>query len=80
MLKLIERAAAQGLTRADLRREAKSVRGTATAARKKPYVFKFRAPDKTYSLALSFRQSTVDRGDLIRALEGILTDLRNAKD
>jgi hypothetical protein len=30
-------------------------------------------------LALSFRQSTVDRDDLIRALENILTDLRNAK-
>ena len=49
-------------------------------ARRKPYVFKFRAPDKTYSLALSFRQSSVERTDLIQALEAILTDLKNAKD
>jgi ParB family transcriptional regulator, chromosome partitioning protein len=80
MLGLLERAASEGLSRADLRREGKSARKTAgSSARKKPYVFKFRAPDKTYSLALSFRQSTVDREDLIRALENILTDLRNAK-
>ena len=80
MLALLERAASEGLTRQDLRREGKSVRkGASGGGRKKPYVFKFRAPDKTYSLALSFRQSTVDRDDLIRALENILTDLRNAK-
>ncbi len=80
MLSLLERAASEGLTREELRREGKSSRkSSAATARKKPYVFKFRAPDKTYSLALSFRQSTVDRDDLIRALENILTDLRSAK-
>ena len=35
-----------------------------------------KAPDKTYSLSLSFRQSEVDRDDLIRALEQILGELR----
>lgn len=78
MLSTLERAAGAGLTRADLRREGKA-RAKGGSGRRKPYVFKFRAPDKTYSLALSFRQSTVDRDDLIRALEAILTDLRNAQ-
>lgn len=46
--------------------------------RRKPYVFKFRSADRSYSMALQFRQSTVDRVDLIRALESILTDLKKA--
>jgi ParB family transcriptional regulator, chromosome partitioning protein len=44
--------------------------------RRKPYTFKFRAPDKTYTLSLAFRQSEVDRHDLVRALEQILAELR----
>lgn len=49
-------------------------------ARRAPYVFKFRSPDRKYSLALQFRQSEVDRADLIRALESVLEDLRQATD
>lgn len=77
MMKLLDRVAAQGLSRDDLRRETRKDRAS---GKRKPYTFRFRSPDKTYSLALTFRQSTVDRGDLIRALEGILSDLRKAKD
>ncbi len=80
MLSLLERASTEGLTRADLRRETRGQKSApAGGGRRKPYVFKFKAPDKTYSLAMSFRQSTVDRGDLIRALESILEDLRKAE-
>jgi ParB family chromosome partitioning protein len=77
MIRLVEEVASRGLNRDDLRRRLrrdKSGRG----GRRKPYTFKFRAPDKSYSLALTFRQSEVERTDLIRALEQILTDLRNA--
>jgi ParB family chromosome partitioning protein len=75
---LLERVARQGLSRDDLRRETRTT--TASKGKRKPYTFKFRAPDKSYNLALTFRQSTVERSDLIRALEQILIDLRNAPD
>ena len=78
MLQTLERISSQGLTRDDLRQRVKKAK--AGGGRRKPYVFKFRAPDRTYSLALSFRQSEVDRGDLIRALQAILDDLRSARD
>jgi ParB family transcriptional regulator, chromosome partitioning protein len=75
MLRLLEEVSRLGLNRDDLRRRMRN-RDRGGPRRKKPYVFKFRAPDRTYSLSLSFRQSEVDRGDLIRALESILNDLR----
>jgi len=75
MIGLLEEVAMRGLNRDDLRRR---LRKEAGRGRRRPYTFKFRAPDKTYSLSVTFRQSEVDRGDLIRALEQILEDLRNA--
>lgn len=74
---LLEKVAEQGLSRDDLR---KRTRGRGRSARRQPYVFKFRSPDRTYSLALSFRQSTVAKTDLIKALEQILDQLRTGKD
>lgn len=76
---LLARAARQGLNRDDLRSElrkaAKSGRG---ATRKRPFAFKFRSPDKSFQLQLQFRQSTVEKSDLIRALEQILAEIRNS--
>lgn len=77
MLALLDRVAQQGLSRDDLRRE---TRGKPSAKARRPYVFKFKAPDKKYSLALSFRQSTVERQDLIEALQSILEELKKASD
>lgn len=73
MLAMLDRVASQGLTRDDLRKE-----GRKPGGRRKPYVFKFRAPSKNYSLAMTFRQSEVDRTDLIAALEEILGQLRQS--
>ena len=82
MLGLIAESALRGSGRDDLRRAArKGGQGKSQgrgAARKKPYTFKFRAPDKRYALSLSFRQSTVEKKDLISALESILAELRDA--
>lgn len=75
MIRLLEQIAAQGLSRDDVRRQKRRTRGR--TGRRKPYVFRFRAPDKSYNLTVSFRQATVDRGDLVRALESILTNLRS---
>jgi ParB family chromosome partitioning protein len=78
MIALLERVSQQGLSRDDLRREQRGKE--AGGKRRQPYVFKFRAADKSYNLALTFRQSTVERTDLIKALEQILGDLRAAEE
>jgi ParB family chromosome partitioning protein len=83
MKALLDRVGRQGLTRDDVRRDTREAAGGSkarAAGRRKPYTFKFRAPDQRYSLQMTFRQSTVDKGDLIRALEQILEDLRNSKE
>ena len=51
----------------------------AKGGRRRPYVFRFKAPDKTFNLSLTFRQSTVDKADLVRALEQILKQLKSEK-
>jgi ParB family chromosome partitioning protein len=76
MIELLEEVARRGLNRDDLRQRLRRGDKGGKSGRRKPYVFRFKAPDRTFSLALSFRQSEVDRDDLIRALEQILTDLR----
>lgn len=76
MKALLERVAAQGLSRDDLRKAAR----TPASKRRRPYVFKFRAPDRKYALQLTFRQSEVEKSDLIRALEQILDELRSARE
>lgn len=81
MRQLLEKVGQLGLTRDDLRRDTrggKSSRGA--AGKRRPYVFKFRSPDKTFQLNLTFRQATVDRSDLIQALEKILEEIRSTKD
>jgi ParB family transcriptional regulator, chromosome partitioning protein len=75
MIDLLEEVARRGLNRDDLRQRLRRERG-GRSGRRKPYVFRFKAPDRTFSLSLSFRQSEVDEDDLIRALEQILADLR----
>jgi ParB family chromosome partitioning protein len=77
MIRLLEEVARQGLNRDDLRRRLR--RDAGKPGHRKPYVFKFRSPDKTYSLSLTFRQREVEKDDLIRALEQIIHQLREAK-
>lgn len=79
MLELLEEVARQGLNRDDLRKRLRKPKKSAGSKRRKPYTFKFRAPDRTYSLSMTFRQSEVDREDLIDALESILRELREGE-
>jgi ParB family chromosome partitioning protein len=74
MIELLEEVARRGLNRDDLRQRLRRDKGR--SGRRKPYTFRFRSPDKTYSLSLVFRQSEVDKDDLVRALEQILVQLR----
>ena len=76
MIDLLEEVARRGLNRDDLRQRLRRGDKGGKSSRRKPYVFRFKAPDRTFSLSLSFRQSEVDQDDLIRALEQILADLR----
>ena len=71
---LLERVAGEGLNRQDLRQEAKQRRPGQT---RRPPVFTFKDPDKTFSLSVRFRKSTVERRDLISALESILSGLKS---
>ena len=83
MTALLEKIGRQGLSRDDVRRdtrEPKRPAGATGSARRKPFVFKFKAPDRRFQLQLSFRQSTVDREDLIRALEEILEGLKTSEE
>ncbi len=78
MIRLLEEVARLGLNRDDLRRRLRNT-DPAKGDRRKPYVFRFKAPDKTFALALTFRQSEVDKSDLIRALEQIIKQLKTDK-
>ncbi len=81
MIRLLESARDRGLSRDDLRQAAARTKARRRKAgtRRMPYTFRFKAPDRSYSLSLSFRRSEVDRQDLISALEQILTELREAE-
>lgn len=77
MIGLLEEVARRGLNRDDLRqRLRRGANSSSKGGRRRPYVFKFKSPDRSYNLSMTFRQSEVDREDLIRALEQILLDLR----
>jgi len=80
LIHLLERAGAEGLTRDDVRRQKTSPRRQKSTARAQPFVFNFKAPDKTFNLSLKFRKSEVERQDLISALEQILRQIREAED
>ena len=74
MIALIEKITREGTaTREKLRKETapKPQRG-----RPRAYVFNYRPPTKAFKLHLSFAKSEVDRGEIISALEAIISELR----
>lgn len=76
MMALAEEIARRArVTRETLRRETAKPK----AGRPRAFVFKYRPPDKAFRLNLTFKKGRVDRDELIRALEGILAQLRQAK-
>ncbi len=75
MIRLLEKVNQLGLSRDDLRRQQRGAK-KGQAARRKPYAYNFKAPDKSFNLSLKFRQSEVSKDELINALESILSNLR----
>lgn len=94
MLEMLDRIAELDLKRADVRDEVRARRSAAQQdddpgkaegpsegeAAPKPHVFRFQAADERFSVSLSFSQSIVEEDDLIRALEEILTALRQERE
>lgn len=76
MIQLLEEVNRRGLSRDDLRRQKRNTPAKDGTSKRKPFVFNFKAPDKSYSLALKFKQTEVGRHELIAALEGILGELK----
>ena len=68
-LEMIQRIA-DGAGRDEVRRQAKR------QDRAKPFVFKYKDPNKSFSFNLRFKRSEVERDELIATLETILSDLR----
>lgn len=90
MIRMLERIAEFGLTRAEIRTEIRKRRSVAeedeepqateTGDARKPHVFRFRSVDDRFSVSLSFRQEVVEERDLISALEDLLAELRRSRD
>ena len=80
MIRLLEQVSRHGLSRDDLRRQTRTDKTKSGAPRRRPFVFSFRPEDKSYSLSLKFRQSSVSKDELISTLEGILEGLRTNVD
>ncbi len=75
-IEMLERVSEGSLSRDDLRDQVRRQSQSRKGRRQKPPVFKFQDPDKTFSLSVKFRRSTVEKTDLIAALEKILDELR----
>jgi hypothetical protein len=79
MLALVERFQKEGVsTRQDARRVTKA-RGKAAAGRPKHFVFRYQPKEKSFSLALQFKRSEVDRREIIRTLQAIIEELGRAE-
>lgn len=72
MVALVEQVTQSGMTRADARRAAPR----RTAARTKPFAYRYVAPSRAFSLRLQFRKAQVSQAELLEALEEIVAQLR----
>jgi ParB family chromosome partitioning protein len=79
MLALLERFQKEGVsTRQDARQVAAGGKRK-TAGRPRNFVFRYQPKEKSFRLALQFRRSEVDRGEIIRTLRAIIEELSEAE-
>jgi ParB family chromosome partitioning protein len=79
MVALVERIQEQGIqTRSEARRLVKGARKA--KGRPRHFVFRYQPREKSFNLSLQFKRADVDRSEVIRVLEGILTELRTNGD
>lgn len=79
MIHMLEQVSLKGLSRDDLRKRTRSSKTKSGAPRKRPFTYSFKPADKSFSLSLRFRQSSVSRDELIETLEGIVQELRERR-
>lgn len=77
MVALIEQITRDGNATRQRARETAANRRSGTG-RRKPFVYRYAPPNRTFSLRLAFRKTSVPRDQLIAALEGIIDDLRSS--
>ena len=81
MVALVERITRGGsVTREAVRRTAATRQKAKAVTRRSAFVYRYAAPNKSFSLRLAFRKSQVPRDQLIETLEGILQRLRGELD
>lgn len=79
MMALVERFQKEGVsTRQDARQVAAGAKRK-TAGRPRNFVFRYQPKEKSFRLALQFRRSEVDRGEIIRTLRAIIEELSGAE-
>lgn len=76
MAELIERLQAEGATRVQARRLARSEKPRAIRGRPRQFVFHYQPREKSFSLVLKFKKSQVPREEILRVLQAILEELR----
>lgn len=76
MADLIERLQAEGATRVQARRLARSEKPRASRGRPRQFVFHYQPREKSFSLALRFKKSQVPREEILRVLQAILEELK----
>jgi ParB family chromosome partitioning protein len=74
MMALVERLGREGTTRVEARRLGR--KEEARRGRPRHFVFRFNPKGSDFSFSLQFRRPQVERGEIIRTLEGILESLR----
>jgi ParB family chromosome partitioning protein len=79
MMALVERFQKEGVsTRQDARQVAAGAKRK-TVGRPRNFVFHYQPKEKSFRLALQFRRSEVDRGEIIRTLRAIIEELSGAE-
>ena len=75
MREMVAQIAQSGLTRDEARRVRRDE--SAEAARPKPYVFDYHAPDNAFHCRIQFRRSQISREELLAALRLVLAELQS---
>ena len=75
MLALLERFQKEGVSTREDARQVSASRKKGSAGRPRSFVFRYQPKEKSFRLALQFRRSEVDRGEIIRTLRAIIEEL-----
>lgn len=70
MLSFVQRIASQGLNRDEARQARKNKQGRA-----QPFVYRFQAPSKDFTIEVKFRRSSVEHDELLQAVKTALEEL-----